>query len=454
MTLKPQSEPGGPRGRLDPAYLVAVYAVAVGVTPEFTFLGIPKVRVTDLLLPLIFLVCGGAQRTAGLKAASLPLSGLFRGILFWNLGALLLWGSASLRPGIFYLAKRLIYFLVVYVVFISVRRVQVWNSIIRIMVFTSPLLCFTVLGELSRNIASGGVLATTEGMRASGIIANQQTSTALYIAVITSLALGAWDAFKDPLWKLGALASLITGTLAILATGSRGGLACIVLSMAVTIMRRPRQALKLGLVAALVGSVGWVATPAGLKSRIVSLAGEVDATVTGLTVDESELPEFGSSSVADRVMTARWAMAELLPRAHVLGLGAGFKNLGAIDNFYLTEWMYHGLIGLGLWIALQVGITVSALRISARTSDPVEKGLAFGVATAMIVTSFSGLHAETFYLIRPMEALALMIGLMAARYHAFSSQANPEEQTEQEPVQESPNLRFRTMYRKGESNRA
>ena len=55
------------------------------------------------------------------------------------------------------------------------------------------------------------------------------------------------------------------------------------------------------------------------------------------------------------------------------------------------------------------------MKAARETKDPVEKGVATGVATAVVVMSASGIHADTFYLIRPMEFLALLLGLVAAR---------------------------------------
>ncbi len=397
------------------AFWVLLYAIAVGITPEFDFMGIPKVRITDLLLPVILLTSLSSKRAPGERGRGLPLSGAFMFLFSWNIGALFVWGKAALTPGLFYLAKRLIYFIVVYSVYLAVRDVQSWNRIIRMVVFTSPLLSLSVLHELHSNINSGGILATGEGMRASGIIANQQTSTALYIAVITCIALGAWDAFTDARWRLGTSVSLATGCAAIFATGSRGGLACVVLSLLATIFQNPRRGCSLILVGIFAGGIAWITTPKELQTRLSGLLPETQATISGMTEDGEELPEYGTSSVADRVMMARNALNYIIPQAPVLGLGAGFKRLGAIDDFYLTEWVYHGIIGLGLWIYLQLGVTVGCWRISKQSKDRVERGVAAGATSAMLVLSASGIQGDCFYLIRPMEALSLLLGLVAAR---------------------------------------
>jgi hypothetical protein len=411
---------------LQAAYLVAVYAIAVGITPEFNFLGIPKVRITDLLLPVILLACSPTP-AANSKDPNqqMPLAGFFKLIIFWNICCLAFWGQAPWTPGLFYVAKRAIYFLVAYVAFKAVREVNVWNQVVRALVFASPILSFSVLHELGRNIDAGGILATGEGMRASGIIANQQTSTALYIAVISCIALGAWDAFKDARWRLGTVASLATGCAAIFATGSRGGLACVTLSLVLTAAQNPKRGIKLIIVALFFGAIAWQFTPPELRTRLAGILPETQATITGLTSEDGKLVEYGNSSITDRALVAQWAWKELIPKAGLIGAGAGFKNLGAIDDFYLTEWLYHGLIGMVLFAGLQIALFVGTMRIALRSKDPVEQGVASGVATAVVVMSASGIHADTFYLIRPMEALALLLGLVAARRAIGSQDAAP-----------------------------
>ena len=402
----------GGSGRLNPANLIIFYAIAVGITPEFDFMGIPKVRITDLLLPIILMICAGMKRPKQEKG--LPFTSLFYQMFLWNLGCLFVWGRAAPTPGLFYLAKRLIYFWTAYAAYFAVRDVRDWNRVVRALVFTSPILSLTVLYELHANIDTGGILATGEGMRASGIIANQQTSTALYIAVISCVALGAWDAFKDVRWRLGSLLSLGAGCMAIFATGSRGGLASVILALVMTVLQNPRRAASLLTLGLAAGSVAWITTPAELQSRLAGLLPETQSTFSGI-VEGTDLPIYGTSSITDRWLVAKKLWEEVLPEAGLQGLGAGFKRLGAIDDLYLSEWVFHGIIGLAIFVVFQLHLIVGCYRTAKSSKDPVEKGVAYGTATAVIVMSASGVQSDTFYLIRPMEAMSLLLGLVAAR---------------------------------------
>ena len=411
----PTGRSAKPEKTSESAYLIGIFAILVGITPEFTFMGIPKVRLTDLLLPFILMTCGGKTGSGPKIGGPAPLVELFKKLMLWNLGCLFIWGQAPLSPGIFYLGKRLVYGLIAYSAYAAVQTIPSWNRVIRLMVFASPILSFSVLHELNTNIESGGILATSEGMRASGIIANQETSTALYIAVITCISLGAWSAFRDPLWRIGTTISLVAGCAAIMATGSRGGLACIVLAVLITALQHRKRGMSLVLGAAIVGAIGWQFTPPELQERLAGIFPETTATIEAYTMDDAAALDIGGSSIADRALGAQITMQTLIPQSGIFGLGTAFKRLGAIDDFYLTEWVYHGLIGLGLFISLQVSMVKTCQKRARVAQDPAEQGVAASAVTAVIVMSASGIHADTFYLIRPMEALALLLGLVAAR---------------------------------------
>lgn len=407
------------------AVLVTLYAVAVAITPEFNFLGIPKVRFTDLLVPFLIASFGSrlvAQVNQQGKKSS-KFSSQCMQLLFWNFGALLLWGQAKLDPGVLYLAKRAEYFLVALLCSASVGSVFAWNRVIRTLVFASPILNCSVLLEMFAFNTLGD--ADAENIRASGIIANQQTSTALFIVIICCISLGAWDAYKDKLWRLGTSMALLTGVGAIFATGSRGGLACAVLSLLIILILRPGKLFSLGLIGLGVGFVAWAMTPDALQGRLAGILPETQATLAGLG-DSELMPDSGSSSIAGRAETAQHFFKDLLPRCGLLGLGAGWKRLGAIDNFYLSEWLYHGFIGLCLFIRLQWTLVLYCLQATRKSQDKVEAGVATGVAAAVIVMSASGVHADTFYLIRPMECLALLVGLVMARAHIRAREEKPK----------------------------
>ncbi|GMU55469.1 MAG: hypothetical protein AMXMBFR33_46150 [Candidatus Xenobia bacterium] len=404
-------------GRLDPAWLITLFAIAIAITPEFEFLGIPKIRLTDLLLPVILVVNIGALRNqpARTKKASISLILIIAtGLIMQNLAALLAFGGAGLFPGLYYLGKRVALFLILYLGYTAVNDVQSWNRVVRALVFTTPLLNLSVIWELSTKIAQGGVHATGEGMRASGIIANQQTSTGLFIVILFCLAIGMWGAYLDPAWRFGVLIAFSSGCLALLATGSRGPMASAVLAIVLLAAMNPRRGLGLAIFLGSIGAISWVVTPDALRDRLGGIVPETRATLAGLA-DPELMPEWGGSSIADRAITAHQALVYYIPKAGLMGLGAGYRPLGAWDNFWLTECVYHGKVGLLVFLTLFLAALGLLIREIRAARDPAEKGAAQGVTAALLVMAASGIHADSFYLIRPMEALMLLLGLVAAR---------------------------------------
>ncbi|CAN0377483.1 unnamed protein product, partial [Phaeothamnion confervicola] len=87
-----------------------LYAIATAITPEFDFFGIPKIRLTDLLLPILF-IAGTGPKDNTVKPSRLGLVAPVLFLIMWDLTALLLLGRVDLTPGIYYIGKRAVIFL-------------------------------------------------------------------------------------------------------------------------------------------------------------------------------------------------------------------------------------------------------------------------------------------------------------------------------------------------------
>lgn len=389
--------------------LIALFAFAIAVTPEFDFLGIPKVRVTDLLLPLILLTVGSnviRKNGPNGKPRKFPFTALFANIICWDLCSLFLFGSADIRPGIFYLAKRVAFFLIAYMGYAAVDSMESFTKIIRGLLWACPILCLSVLLE-ARYKSDDGL--SGDAMRASGIIEGQQASTAMFIVIVLCLCGGLWAATEN---KTPLLVTVLLGIAAIFATGTKGallsgGFAMLILALAPGRARIPLHYLILPIV------LGWIILPDRLRDRLMGVAPEISQVYAGLTEDSSLMPSAGSSSLASRIVTAQAVMTDLIPQSPLLGLGTGFKHLGSIDNFYLTEWVYHGLVGLILFLILIRKMLMLFLESIRNIRAPTGRAAATGMLAALGAMLISGLHAESFYLIRPMECFMLLTGLVA-----------------------------------------
>lgn len=401
------------RHRIDPSWPMLLYAMAVAVSPEFNFLGMDKVRVGDLLLPVLLLVFVGAKATEDRRhisrkaAGPIPLVGPMLLLLTWDVAAYLLFSEqAPQSRGGLYLAKRAEFFLVYYLGVTAVTSEWAWSRVIRVFALAAPFLNVSVLWELYSN---------PELQRASGIIKGQETSTALFIVVLLGLVLGALPAVRAPLERFALTMAAITGTAALLATASRAGLICagVLCLMEAFRDRKRRGAILVALV--LIAFPAWVLMPDSVQDRFEGTSEELNLTYSGLLYNPEDLPTVGSSSIVARLAIAEHVLSEFIPRSPIFGLGTGRLGLGVVDNMYLCEWLYHGLVGLALLLALLWTMGRTLLDIERSAPDPLLKGLAGAFHSVLVALLVSGLAAETFYLIRPMESFLLLVGLIVGR---------------------------------------
>lgn len=416
--------------RLDPSWPMVGFAIAVAVSPEFNFLGVDKVRVSDLMLPILLMVFLGAKatevrrgrRSRKSRPPEIPLIGMMLTVFVWDLTCWALFSEQGpLREGAMYLIKRAEFFLVYFLGVSVVTSEWAWSRIFRLFVLASPIMGLSVLWEL---------WTRPELNRASGIIKGQETSTALFLVVVLGLVIGAWPTARGSRERSSLMLAGATSAAALLATGSRAGMLCAMIVVAAQMLRDRRNQTSLLVALVFVAIPTWFLMPERLQERIASAPSELTSTWRGLVVNPEEMPSAGSSSVAARAIIAKEVLKQVIPRGPIAGLGTARMSLGLVDNFYLTEWIYHGLVGLGLFLGL-LGCIRSALRtIAAEEGPPLLRNMSLAMLSVLWAFIVSGLAAETFYLIRPMEAFMLFLGLVVGRHRLSQlealAQAPPE----------------------------
>lgn len=360
-------------------------------------------RVTDLLLlPLLAYL---APKVRGPKLNP-PLVGIMALTILWDALVLFAFGSpGALKTGILYLGKRVSYYLIFLVGYSAVQNRAVWERTISGLLMATPFLALSVLWSVPTETTYG------EAQRASGIIANQQSSTALFFVILLTLCLGALPVWRSPFARITGLAALATGIPAMLATGTRGALVDIAFAVGVLeILRRDLGRSLIALIggAALLGGA-WNFIPAGLQDRLSETIPHLIQTWENR--DRAE--DFaGGNSAAARLAMARSCFEESISKAPLTGTGMASRNLGFVDNFVLTEWTYNGLIGLALMLVFLIRLGGLVFNAYKSSLEPLEKGIAAGVFASYLAMWMAALHADSFYLIRPMEALMLLAGLV------------------------------------------
>lgn len=397
------------RAEVDGTLLILLYVVAVVVTPEFTFLGIPKIRVSDLLLiPILVYMIGSLPNAHTLKAAQ-PLLAPFAALLLWDLIVLVQFGTGEQRLyGFFYLAKRFSYALTFVIGVLVVRSQQGWERLVGMLLMATPILSLSVL--YSMNVLT----PVAEAQRGSGTIAAQEGSTALFLVVLLLLTLGVLLVSRSGLLRVASLATLALGVPALLGTGTRGALVDLVAgALVLELLRRSfRRSAAIFVLVSLVLATSWVYLPAGLRERLGDTVPQIVEAWVHLEKSEQLA---GGNSVAARYISNRDAFNNYVVSHPVTGLGTACRPLGFTDNVYLTEWVYHGLIGLGLMLFLLYRLGRLLLRAYRGAEDSLEKGVMAGTLAGFAAMALAGFHSDSFYLIRPMEAFMLLAGLAVGR---------------------------------------
>ena len=108
----------------------------------------------------------------------------------------------------------------------------------------------------------------------------------------------------------------------------------------------------------------------------------------------------------------------------VFGQGVGAKRLGWIDNHYVREVLETGLLGLVVFLWLNVRLFLEVRRLYLRSPLPWAQGLAIGFLAGQVGLLVHSVTVSSFYTIRTMEPFWFLVGcLMLHRYHLERSQS-------------------------------
>jgi len=157
--------------------------------------------------------------------------------------------------------------------------------------------------------------------------------------------------------------------------------------------------------------------PAKVKTAAFSIKGVWDKKTTVNSSWESRINAWTTS-------------IPMIASDPILGLGPGSVPLSWADNQYITDLLYMGVIGLGLflWLIIRIYLSVKPLRhlgpptyiqlgtlSEGRESIEMEYyigTLAIGYSTALIALLVQGLAVATFYTVRIMVPFWFLTGLM------------------------------------------
>ncbi|HEY4000667.1 MAG TPA: hypothetical protein VGO93_17490 [Candidatus Xenobia bacterium] len=405
--------------------LLILYAIAIPLSPQFQVGGFKDLRPTDIILVVLVLtfVVDSARNRAGWREPAL-LQPLFW-VLLWSAARMMVapdyeFGSHAQVLGVYYFCKRLEYvvmFVVAYLICIQPGRLQIAVRALLVGAIGFHLL---VLWEFH---AHEGI----HGFRSSGFGGDQPNQAALFIVGVCALAAIWMQRMSERDWRWVSLGVIVTGVAALLATGSKEGLICAMLTGFLLAVWRQRWSLVMGSVAIMLLIIPLF--PDSMKDRYVEMVDEGQRTFDAVTLDPSLMPSAGSSSLANRVINAQWVFDEVLPDCLWTGKALGSVHLGSIDDFYLFEWVNNGLIGLLLFFGFLYAVW-KLLMQCLRSKDELSCLIGQALTCYFVALLVDGLAAEVFYVVRPMELFFLCLGLLSGRQAYVSMTAADRQRLE------------------------
>src|SRR5579875_1963973 len=371
-------------------YRVGVLALpfAILLSPDLGGGSLVHLRITDLLLPVVLAGWMLRRVAVGEPLVRTPVNGLVMvllvaGLVSTSLGVL----RGTIHPlslGAVFLLSRVEYLLIFFLAVQAARSLPWGRRLAGALLWGFAV---TAAVGLYQHAAFGPQYIV------SGVRANERATFAAVLVFLLMMAAGmavtlrAW-------WQRLALCAL--------------ALAAGVLFLG---LRRSRGVL---LVLAVLVVFSSVLLPLEIRSRISSIAVVVGA------------PEQTYQSWSARL--GAWSVVGHQILSHpLLGYGMGALPLGWIDNEFLKEAYYGGILGLALYAAVLWGIWRTASRVAHRAPQLWARAVAWGFLAGYVALLVQSLSGTTLTAIRSAEIFWFAAGLVAGLGSREGPDTSPEE---------------------------
>ncbi|MBC7329538.1 hypothetical protein H5T88_04185 [bacterium] len=373
---------------------------AIALSPEFPNPLIPKLRLSDILIALAIIIWLGnlalQRRLPRLpKDFFLPISlifllnfvSLFHGIAIGTLS------GEFLRRGIYYLGKRVEYFLI----FFLASDLVEGEEDLKLLVYSS------LFASLLASIYAVIQFRLTGG-RATGTIEGQPNILGAYILLHIALAIALLSYAEGAKVRFLLLFVFSFGIFAILYTFSRGTFVSLAFLFLFSLLQKPSRKYGIALLIVFFLVLFAPSLSPKVKERIISIPIEAKLTFEG------QITRGGQSAFADRYMgVISGEHFRRISQHPWLGYGMGYKPLGWFDIWIFSELTYNGILGtlVFLWLLFLIA---KELLFYYHETEGLRKWVALGLLLSFLAFLIHSLAADTFYIIRPMEAFWLLTG--------------------------------------------
>lgn len=388
---------------------LAVLLLAIGLSPEFVFLGIPNFRYEDFIFPALFAVWLGRHVLTRERLAPNDLRTPLLMIVFVAATSSLLnhlYGQLDLTTSTLRLGKSVQYFLMFVLVLNTLRGRRDTTAFIALMLGAGTLVGLFGIVQWWLH----GDAASFRLVGPSGETANILGGYSVFHICIALGLLARVEPAHRP-WLLAFIGLMLV-------------------PLGLTLSRTSYVALFAGLATIWAVSRSSVFTgPVVLLALLALLLPDsiTDRFGTILGVFSGDAP----SSWEARVAGWRHFVPAAMERP-ILGHGVGSTELGAVDNEYVLRLYSVGVLGLGafLWLVSRCVRTSYRLQKNER-EDRWTGGFALGYLGGTVALLAHGLAATTFTTIRTAEPFFFATGIL---YVCWNSTRIREEPAEERPT--------------------
>lgn len=399
---------------------LAVLLLAIGLSPEFTVLGIPNFRYEDAILPVLLvawlarhILCRERLRPTDLKVPLLI-------IVFVSMISSLnnhIQSGLDLSVAVLRFGKSIEYYLIFLLVLNTLRSRADVRGFVALMLLASLLV--GILGIAQWSVHGGG-----DGFRVPGPTGE------------TANILGGYYVFHICI-ALGLLARARSSSRPLLLLY----LALMLIPIGLTLSRTSYVALIIGILTIWgVSRSGAIAWPIAFLLLI------------GWFIPETVAERFGTiagvfSGDAPSSWQARVAGWEaFIPAAlerPLFGHGVGSRELGEVDSEYVLQLYSLGVVGLGAFLWLISRCLRTAIRIGRlEDRDPTVQGFALGYLGGTVALLAHSIAATTFTTIRTTEPFFFATGILYVIWNRIEARRRedaeslPDEEANPVPAQE------------------
>ena len=368
----------------------AVLLIAIGLSPEYTIMGIPNFRYEDVVIPILLLVwlSKHVMTRARLQPTDLKLPLLV--IVFVSLFSSLnnhLYSGLDLAGALLRFGKSIEY----YVIFLLVLNTLHTKADIRgfyvLMLLASALV--GLFGLMQWSTHGGG-----DGFRLPGPRGETANILGGYYVFHICLALGLMVRIKASARPLLLLY-----------------LAIMLVPVGLTLSRTSYVALIIGVVTiwgvSRSSSIGWPLSFMLLFTLFVPEAVS-DRFETIFGVFSGDVPSSWQARVAGWGLYVPAALERPL-----FGHGVGSRSLGAVDSEYVLQLYSLGIVGLGAFLWLITRCLKTSYRLQKQAEgDPWIQGFALGYFGGAVSLLAHSIAATTFTTIRTTEPFFFATGIL------------------------------------------